>query len=302
MPTQDSHQPISWADQVEATDHRSGIPPPEVIQEGNTKKLIEYKRGEDDGKLLKIVRTFKIEKRKASKSVAHRKTWGKFGLASKDGSGPNPSTTIISDDVFMQFLTSKEEPSSQQEEDQMNKLKQQRIVMCRVCKGDHWTTKCPYKDSLEPLQKELLSGGGGNAAGSDSETGDGAAKPDAKAGAGGAGGKYVPPSARPGAKGGRGESMSSRRDEGATIRVTNLSEDTREYDLQELFRPFGSIQRIYLAMDKNTGQSKGFAFINFYSKESAARAIAGVSGFGYDHLILKVEWAKPSGDAAGGGQ
>ena len=55
----------------------------------------------------------------------------------------------------------------------MNKLKQQRIVMCRVCKGDHWTTKCPYKDSLEPLQKELLSGGGGNAAGSDSETGDG---------------------------------------------------------------------------------------------------------------------------------
>lgn len=45
-------------------------------------------------------------------------------------------------------------------------------------------------------------------------------------------------------------------DESATIRVTNLSEDTREADLQELFRPFGSIQRIYLAKDKNTGQSK----------------------------------------------
>lgn len=45
-------------------------------------------------------------------------------------------------------------------------------------------------------------------------------------------------------------------DEAATIRVTNLSEDTRESDLQELFRPFGPISRIYLAKDKVTGQSK----------------------------------------------
>lgn len=49
-------------------------------------------------------------------------------------------------------------------------------------------------------------------------------------------------------------------DDNATIRVTNLSEDTRETDLQELFRPFGSISRIYLAKDKNTGQSKVSAF------------------------------------------
>lgn len=45
-------------------------------------------------------------------------------------------------------------------------------------------------------------------------------------------------------------------DDNATIRVTNLSEDTREEDLQELFRPFGGISRIYLAKDKNTGASK----------------------------------------------
>ena len=45
-------------------------------------------------------------------------------------------------------------------------------------------------------------------------------------------------------------------DESATIRVTNLSEDTRESDLQELFRPFGTISRIYLAKDKITGHSK----------------------------------------------
>lgn len=51
-------------------------------------------------------------------------------------------------------------------------------------------------------------------------------------------------------------------DDNATIRVTNLSEDTRETDLQELFRPFGSISRIYLAKDKNTGQSKVSAHLN----------------------------------------
>ena len=37
---------------------------------------------------------------------------------------------------------------------------------------------------------------------------------------------------------------------------------------------------------------QGFAFINFHRREDAAKAIAGVSGFGYDHLILNVEWAK----------
>ena len=37
---------------------------------------------------------------------------------------------------------------------------------------------------------------------------------------------------------------------------------------------------------------QGFAFINFHRREDASRAIQGVSGFGYDHLILHVEWAK----------
>ena len=54
-------------------------------------------------------------------------------------------------------------------------------------------------------------------------------------------------------------------DESATIRVTNLSEDTRESDLQDLFRPFGQIQRIYLAKDKYTGQSKASLIHKLFS-------------------------------------
>nr|XP_031293172.1 eukaryotic translation initiation factor 3 subunit G isoform X1 [Camelus dromedarius] len=266
------------------------LPPPKEVINGNIKTVTEYKIDED-GKKFKIVRTFRIETRKASKAVARRKNWKKFGNSEFDPPGPNVATTTVSDDVSMTFITSKEDLNCQEEEDPMNKLKGQKIVSCRICKGDHWTTRCPYKDTLGPMQKELAEQLGLSTG--EKEKLPGELEPvqttQNKTG------KYVPPSLRDGASR-RGESMQPNRraDDNATIRVTNLSEDTRETDLQELFRPFGSISRIYLAKDKTTGQSKGFAFISFHRREDAARAIAGVSGFGYDHLILNVEWAKPS--------
>ncbi|ELT93683.1 hypothetical protein CAPTEDRAFT_160910 [Capitella teleta] len=280
----------SWADQVEDGD--DVLPPPteDFHASTGTKILTEYKFNDDDKK-VKVVRTFKIEKRKVSKSIATRKAWKKFGAAEKDAPGPNPSNTIISEDVIIQFVHSKDSQLNDNDEDPLNKIKGQKMVSCRICKGDHWTTKCPYKDSLAPLQESL------DEKKKDGDAVDAApgAPPGGAAAAKAPGGKYVPPNLRDGGNR-RGESMmGGRKDESATIRVTNLSEDTREADLQELFKPFGNISRIYLAKDKVTGQSKGFAFINFHRREDAARAIQGISGFGYDHLILNVEWAKPSG-------
>ena len=78
----------------------------------------------------------------------------------------------------------------------------------------------------------------------------------------------------------------------ATVRVTNLPEETQEQDLRDLFIPFGPVSRVFLAKDKTSNTSKGFAFITFNEKKDAQKAIECVSGFGYDHLILKVEWAK----------
>ncbi|XP_038640878.1 eukaryotic translation initiation factor 3 subunit G [Scyliorhinus canicula] len=274
---------------VDVSVPKGPLPSPKEQMKGNIKTIIEYKIDED-GKKLKIIRTFRIETRKASKAVARRKNWKKFGTSEYDPPGPNVATTTVSDDVYMTFITNKEDLNNTEEDDPMSKLKGQKIVSCRICKGDHWTTRCPYKDTLGPMQKELAEQLGLST--SEKEKGS---EPEAAQPAQSKTGKYVPPSLRDGANR-RGESMQTNRraDDNATIRVTNLSEDTRETDLQELFRPFGSISRIYLAKDKNTGQSKGFAFISFHRREDAARAIAGVSGFGYDHLILNVEWAKPS--------
>lgn len=86
------------------------------------------------------------------------------------------------------------------------------------------------------------------------------------------------------------------KDENNTIRITNLPEETQDGDIRDLFKDFGRIIRIFLAKDKATGNSKGFAFVSFDTKENAKRAIKAVNGHGYNNLILNVEWAKPSGN------
>lgn len=105
-------------------------------------------------------------------------------------------------------------------------------------------------------------------------------------------GVYVPPSMRRGAERPGGSDMRRRSDENS-VRVTNLSEDTREPDLLELFQTFGHVIRAYVAIDQKTGMSRGFGFVNFVNREDAERAINKLNGYGYDNLILRVEWATP---------
>lgn len=80
----------------------------------------------------------------------------------------------------------------------------------------------------------------------------------------------------------------------STVRVTNLSEETKEADLEDLFGRIGKVLRIYLAKDKETKSSKGFAFITYEDRRSAEKAIRTLDRHGYDNLLLKVEWAKPT--------
>jgi len=280
----------SWADEIEDSD-TTILPQSREEIKGDTKTVTEFAFNEDEKK-VKIVRTYKIVKKMVPKVIAARKSWPKFGMSKGDKPGPNPQTTIVAEEIWMQFVANKEEAEKeQQEQSALDKIKasgNKGVVKCRICKEDHWTTQCPYKDTLGPLKESLTTP-------VDRDGADGA---PAAAPAATAGGKYVPPSKR-GAEGriGLGDTMPDRRrDDTAAIRVSNLSENVQENDLQELFKSFGHIARIFLAKDKGTGLCKGFAFVNFYKKEEAAKAIATLNGYGYDHLILSVEWAKPSTD------
>ncbi|KAJ8881811.1 hypothetical protein PR048_018297 [Dryococelus australis] len=276
----------SWADEVEEEGTPGGSLPPssEVINNGY-KIITEYKHN-DDGKKIKVIRTFKIERVIVSKTIALRKTWPKFGQSKNDKHGPNPATTIVAEDVFMQFISSKEE-ENKQEEDVMDKLKSMgdKLVKCRKCNGDHWTTKCPFRDTELPSGKILddkkpsgvTSMGGASAAGDDKSKQA----------------KYVPPSLRGDPSKRDGLINPRLRDDATAIRVSNLSESTTETDLEDLVKPFGPISKLYLARDKQTGICKGFAYIHFKMRSDAAKAIGALHGHGYDHLILNVDWSKP---------
>lgn len=112
-------------------------------------------------------------------------------------------------------------------------------------------------------------------------------------------GKYLTPAQRAGLasidpSGAAGGTSTFRRtDDLNTLRVTNLSANTTESDIQELFSNFGRISRVYLAKDKETMESRGFAFVSFVNKEDAARAMEGLQGYGtYDsqnHVIVRHE-------------
>ncbi len=95
----------------------------------------------------------------------------------------------------------------------------------------------------------------------------------------------------PGPQGGPGGGRED--DKFPTIRVTNVSEDTSDDDLKQLFGRFGMLHRVFLAKDKERNTSRGFAFVSFLNKNDAQRAMDELQGYGYDHLILRLEWANP---------
>ena len=75
------------------------------------------------------------------------------------------------------------------------------------------------------------------------------------------------------------------------LRIGNLSSATTEEDVRELCQVFGKLRRVHLCVDKLTNITKGFAFVVFYDKETAANALKNLKGYGYDNLILNVDYS-----------
>lgn len=81
--------------------------------------------------------------------------------------------------------------------------------------------------------------------------------------------------------------------------VGNLSFTTTEQDLQDQFSQYGEVSSASLITDRETGRSRGFAFVELDSKEAAQTAIQGLNGKEVDGRALTVNEAKPREDRGG---
>lgn len=75
--------------------------------------------------------------------------------------------------------------------------------------------------------------------------------------------------------------------------VGNMSFQTTESDLNALFKSFGQVGRVHIAMDRETGRARGFAFVEMPNDEEAARAMAALDGKEFGGRNLKVNEARP---------
>jgi len=75
--------------------------------------------------------------------------------------------------------------------------------------------------------------------------------------------------------------------------VGNLTYETTDSDLQNMFGPFGTVQSAQVIMDRDTGRSKGFGFVEMNSGEEAQAAIDGLNGHENNGRKLTVNEAKP---------
>ena len=83
--------------------------------------------------------------------------------------------------------------------------------------------------------------------------------------------------------------------------VGNLLFDVSESDLRTAFEEFGEVTEVRLIMDKFSGKSKGFGFIEMPTKEEAEKAIEEMNGKEFMGRDIKVNVAKPKTDRGGRG-
>ncbi len=88
---------------------------------------------------------------------------------------------------------------------------------------------------------------------------------------------------------------------GKKLYVGNLSYDVSSSDLEAMLSPHGTIQSAEVIMDRDTGRSKGFGFVEMSSDAEAQAAISALDGQDQGGRAIKVNEAKPREPRSGGG-
>jgi len=89
---------------------------------------------------------------------------------------------------------------------------------------------------------------------------------------------------------------------GKKLYVGNLSYDVTANDLEQLFAAHGTVESADVIMDRTTGRSKGFGFVEMSTDEEAQKSIDALDGQEHGGRALKVNEARPREDRGGGGR
>jgi cold-inducible RNA-binding protein len=85
------------------------------------------------------------------------------------------------------------------------------------------------------------------------------------------------------------------------IFVGNLDFNTSEDELRQLFEAYGSVDRVSIMTDRETGRSRGFGFVEMTNSEDGEKAIAALNGSQVGGRTLNVNEARPKPDRGSGG-
>jgi cold-inducible RNA-binding protein len=88
----------------------------------------------------------------------------------------------------------------------------------------------------------------------------------------------------------------------SNIFVGNLSFQTTQEDLLAAFSQFGNVERVNIVTDRDTGQPRGFAFVEMTNAQDAQTAISQLNGTELNGRALNVNEARPKPSGGGGGR
>ena len=242
---------------------------PEIVNKDGTITRTTYSQNKQKQTIKTVQRIKKtLIQKKIPMRVITRRNLIKFGLCANNKQGPEPGITSTGDIVQLERPIRSTDDDAMKNDDAAT-LAAKSMISCRSCgERGHWTRQCPYGESLI-TNLDIVE-----------------QKPKSKV--------YVPPSQRHNTGGANNTTHTTQVVCHKTnIRISNLDENATTEDIRHLFERFGQLKRVNVVTDRKSGDSRGFAYVDFYHETDAILAMEKLNGHHYGHQILDLQWAKP---------